>query len=84
MPFIQMFKKRMAQFGAQTAFRRALPFSEREVLLEVLPYLKKSLNLEDAEVMLADEARTKEEPGYTKSIIESSEPGNPAFEYRNV
>ncbi|ESK89942.1 leucine-trna ligase [Moniliophthora roreri MCA 2997] len=84
MPFIQMFKKRMAQFGAQTAFRRALPFSEREVLLEVLPYLKKSLNLEDAQVMLADEARTKEEPGYTKSIIESSEPGNPAFEYRNV
>ncbi|KAG7088680.1 hypothetical protein E1B28_012651 [Marasmius oreades] len=85
MPFIQLFKKRMAQFGAQTAFRRALPFSERDILSEVSLYLKKSLNLEDAEVMLTDEARAKNgEAGYTKSIIDTSEPGNPAFEYRNV
>ncbi|TFK37610.1 hypothetical protein BDQ12DRAFT_736141 [Crucibulum laeve] len=85
MPFIQAFKKRMAQFGASTAFRRTLPFSESAVLQEILPYLKKSLNLSDTEVLSVDEARQKEgEPGYTKSIIDSSEPGNPAFEYRNV
>lgn len=77
----------MQQFGAETAFRRALPFSESIVLNEMLPYLKKSLNLVDAEVIFVDEARKKAEqglPGYTKSIIESSEPGSPGFEYRNV
>jgi leucyl-tRNA synthetase len=77
----------MQQFGAETAFRRTLPFSESAVLNEMLPYLRKSLNLVDAEVMSVDEARKKVEegvPGYTKNIIETSEPGNPAFEYRNV
>ncbi|KAF8890674.1 hypothetical protein BD779DRAFT_1610758 [Infundibulicybe gibba] len=77
MPFIQAFKvlKRIAQFGAQTAFRRALPFSESAVLSEILPYLKKSLGLVDAEVLSVDEARKKEG---------NLEPGTPAFEYRNV
>ncbi|TEB18259.1 Nucleotidylyl transferase [Coprinellus micaceus] len=85
MPFIQAFKKRMAQYGAQTAFRRTLPFSEIHVLNELSTYLKKSLNLVDAEVMSVDEAHAHEgEAGYTKSIIDTSEPGAPAFEYRNV
>jgi len=75
----------MAQFGAQTAFRRTLPFSESNVLHEILPYLKRTLNLVDAEILSVEEARAKEgEPGYTKSIVDTSEPGNPAFEYRNV
>ncbi|KAF8064193.1 hypothetical protein FPV67DRAFT_1584778 [Lyophyllum atratum] len=85
MPFVQAFKKRMAQFGAQTAFRRTLPFSEREVLQEILPYLRKTLGLVDVEVLTVEEAKQKEdEPGYSKHIIETSEPGSPAFEYRNV
>jgi len=87
MPFVQAFKKRMTQFGAETAFRRTVPFSESGVLQEILPYLKKSLNLVDAEVMSVDEARSKAEEGvsgYSKAIIETSEPGNPAFEFRNV
>lgn len=77
----------MGQFGAQTAFRRTLPFSEREVLTELLPYLKKSLNLVETEVLFVDAAKQLQQggtPGYTSSIIESSEPGNPAFEYWNV
>ncbi|KDR73628.1 hypothetical protein GALMADRAFT_251386 [Galerina marginata CBS 339.88] len=85
MPFIQAFKKRMAQYGAETAFRRALPFSEGDVLRELLPYLKKTLSLTDASVLSVEEARPKEqEPGYTKSIIDTAEPGSPAFEYYNV
>jgi leucyl-tRNA synthetase len=75
----------MAQFGAQTAFRRTLPFSERDVLSEIIPYLKKSLSVVDVEVYSIDDALTREEKdGFTKSIIETSEPGNPAIEYRNV
>ncbi|TFK69763.1 leucyl-tRNA synthetase [Pluteus cervinus] len=87
MPFIQAFKKRISQFGASTAFRRTLPFSESEVLTELVPHLKKSLSLVDVDVLSVDEASEKEKEGvvgYTKSIIESSEPGNPAFEYYNV
>ncbi|THH03335.1 hypothetical protein EW145_g6336 [Phellinidium pouzarii] len=84
MPFAQLFKKRIAQFGAKTAFQRSLPFSESTVLIELLPYLKKSLNLVDAEIMMVDEALKKNEPGYTKHIIEAAEPGSPAFEFRNV
>jgi len=85
MPFVQAFKKRMAEFGAQATFRRTLPFSESAVLTELLPYLKKTLNLVDAEILSVDDAHSKEgEAGYTKSIIDSSEPGSPAFEYRNV
>ncbi|KAJ6478559.1 hypothetical protein C8R47DRAFT_1138813 [Mycena vitilis] len=84
MPFIQDFKKRMAQFGAQTAFRRTLPFSEQDVLSEIIPYLKKSLNLVDVEVYSIVDALAKQEEGFTKSIIDTSEPGNPAVEYRNV
>ena len=71
----------MAQFGAQQAFNRRLPFSEVEVLKEILPYLKKTLDLVDAEIFTADEAVAK---GFNKMIVESAEPGSPAFEYRNV
>jgi len=85
MPFIQAFKKRMSQYGAETAFRRTLPFSESFVLRELLAYLKKTLNLTEAEVLSVEDARSKEpERGYTKSIIDTSEPGSPAFEYYNV
>ena len=75
----------MAQYSAETAFRRTLPFSESHVLRELLPYLKKTLNLAEAEVLSVEEAQSKEQQqGYTKSIIDSSEPGSPAFEYYNV
>jgi leucyl-tRNA synthetase len=75
----------MSQYGAETAFRRTLPFSESLVLHELLPYLAKTLNLSEVGVMSVEEARTKEqEQGYTKSIIDTSEPGNPAFEYYNA
>ena len=77
-------QKRIAQFGAQTAFKRTLPFSEAKVLNEVVPYIKKSLNLVDAEVWMADDAKQKDEPGFTKMLIENAEPGSPGFEFRNV
>lgn len=51
------------------------------MLKEILPYLKKTLDLVDAEIFTADEAVAK---GSNKMIVESAEPGSPAFEYRNV
>ena len=80
-----MVQKRMAQYGAETAFRRTLPFSEKAVLTELLAYLRKSLDLEDAEIMSVDEARQMaSHGGYNCGIIDTSEPGSPAFEYYNV
>ncbi|TBU31232.1 leucine-tRNA ligase [Dichomitus squalens] len=84
MPFVQAFKKRMQQFGTQTAFNRTVPFSEVKILHEILPYLKRTLNLTDAEVLLVDDAKSKDLSTLTKGLVESAEPGNPAFEYYNV
>ncbi len=72
----------MAQYGAETAFRRALPFSESAVLRELLPYLKRTLNLIEATVLSVEEAR--QIGSYSSSIIDTSEPGSPAFEYYNI
>ena len=77
-------QKRMVEFGATTAFRRTLPFSETAALAEILPYLKRTLNLVDVDVLTAEAARAKEGPGYNRMIIDGAEPGSPAFEYRNV
>lgn len=33
---------------------------------------------------MADDALQKDEPGFSKGIIEQAEPGSPAFEFRNV
>ena len=77
-------QKRMTQFGAQTAFNRSVPFSEVKVLHEILPYLKRTLNLQDAEVLLVEDAKSKDLTVLTKALVESAEPGNPAFEYYNV
>ena len=60
---------------------------ETDVLREILPYLKRTLNLVDVEILSADEALehvVAGKAGYSRMIIESSEPGSPAFEFRNV
>ena len=57
------------------------------MLREVLPYLKRTLNLVDVEILSVEEALALVEAGnvgYSRMIIESSEPGSPAFEFRNV
>ena len=74
----------MSQFGTQTAFNRTVPFSEVKVLHEILPYLKRTLSLADAEVLSVAEAKAKELSTLTQALVESAEPGNPAFEYYNV
>ncbi|KZV71751.1 leucine-tRNA ligase [Peniophora sp. CONT] len=85
MPFIQLFKKRIAEVGKETAFNRTLPFSETAVLGEILPYLKRSLNLVDADIFSVEDALAKEgAAGFNKQIIDGAEPGSPTFEFRNV
>ena len=71
----------MAQFGAETAFNRTVPFVELDVLNESTSYLKRTLGLHDVEVLLVDDAKAK---GYSPVMMEGAEPGSPAFEYYNV
>ncbi|KAG1759616.1 hypothetical protein EDD22DRAFT_993770 [Suillus occidentalis] len=56
------FKKRMSEIGVDAAFLRTLLFSESEILKNLLPYLKKSLSLEDVEIFSVDEASQRESP----------------------
>ncbi|KAH9922289.1 leucine-tRNA ligase [Epithele typhae] len=84
MPFVQAFKKRMTQFGAQTAFNRSVPFSEMKVLHEILPYLQKTLGLQGAEVLRVEDVKSTDLSTLSKMLIETAEPGSPAFEYYNV
>jgi leucyl-tRNA synthetase len=68
-------------------FKRKLLFVETDVLQEVLPYLKRTLNLVDVEILSVEEALEHVvvgKAGYSRMIVESSEPGSPAFEFRNV
>ncbi|KZV82956.1 hypothetical protein EXIGLDRAFT_559291, partial [Exidia glandulosa HHB12029] len=51
MPFVQAFKKRIATIGAKSAFQRKLPFSEVDVLTELVPYIKKNMNLVEVDVI---------------------------------
>jgi len=86
MPFAQLFKKRIASMGAHAAFNRTLPFSEVDVLKDLAPYLKRTLQLEDIDVYVAENAirEGKQGPGFTKHIIELAEPSQPSFEFMNV
>ncbi|KAG8986294.1 cytosolic leucyl tRNA synthetase [Tulasnella sp. 427] len=84
MPFVMSVKKRIGEFGAAVALNRTLPFSEKEALEIILPYLKRNLGFREGEVVLADDAKGKEGPGYIPAIIETAEPGTPAFIFWNV
>jgi hypothetical protein len=61
----------MVQYRAAMSFRRTLPISESQVLIEIVRYLKRALGLVDAQIVSVEEADTLE-------------PVAPAFEYRNV
>lgn len=57
------------------------------MLIELSSYIKKTLNLDEVDILTTSEALAKVEqgvPNFTKSIVESSEPGNPGLEYYNV
>ena len=56
------------------------------MLKDLAPYLKRTLQLEDIDVYIAENAikEGKQGPGFTKHIIELAEPGSPSFEFMNV
>ncbi len=59
MNFIVTFKKRIADFGAQQAFNRLLPFNEMETLKAASGYFKKSMNFKQIEIYSIEEDKEK-------------------------
>ena len=89
MNFIVGFKKRIADFGAETAFNRLLPFNESETLKAASGYLRKSLNfravhIESAEEAISRAAELEGKDGFDAKIVELAEPGMPSFAFYNV
>ncbi|PWN34453.1 leucyl-tRNA synthetase [Meira miltonrushii] len=88
MPFAQQFKKRIEEFGADVAFNRLLPFDEIETIQAASSYLKRTINLQELNLISADEVLAKpdgpKEAGVDPRALENAEPGSPAFVFYNV
>ncbi|PLW40185.1 hypothetical protein PCASD_12297 [Puccinia coronata f. sp. avenae] len=92
MPFIMMMKGKIKANGP-SALERALTFDEMDVLQKAAGYLRRTLNYERVEIeslaagmdkaqqQLAQELKdgTHDPSGYNLAIIETSQPGSPAF-----
>lgn len=70
-------------------FDRALPFSEADALVAVLPYIKSSLKYTDCSIVTADEAKARiaaegEVDELSLERAEASEPGTPAAQFWNA
>ncbi|KAG8736230.1 cytosolic leucyl tRNA synthetase [Ceratobasidium sp. 414] len=83
MPFVQAFKKRVEQFGPETAFNRTLPFDEAEVLRELVSYMKRNVGYIDVDIVFADESAGKTGAGYSQAALDVAEPGAPGFVFWN-
>jgi len=89
MPFVQNLKKRIGQFGASVAFKRTLPFNERETLEVAMPYLKRTLGVVSGEVFTQEEGRAlvaaNAEATWKSAggAVEASEPGQPGIQMWN-
>lgn len=89
MPFVMMFKKRIAEFGPDMAFNRQLPFNEAETLKAASGYLKRTLNFRDVHIESAKDALARADElqgkqGFDKQLVEGAEPGSPSFAFYNV
>ncbi|EIW72383.1 hypothetical protein TREMEDRAFT_70706 [Tremella mesenterica DSM 1558] len=87
MPFCQNFKKKVLATG-KAAFGRSLAFSELDALSALVPYLKRSLRLEECYVVSQKEAEAVlaegEKEGWSKERCEVSEPGSPSVQFWNI
>lgn len=84
--FVSAFGKKLGQHGADTVFNRTVAFDERTTLDAALPYMRRSLGVEDIDIAWAEDALASDEakaekPGWSPRQIEQAEPGRPSFEY---
>lgn len=88
MPFVQAFKRRIDEFGKDTAFNRLLPFDERETIEAASTYLKRTIKLQELSILSAEDALAQsddaQQAGFDRRNVEMAEPGSPSFLYYNV
>lgn len=82
-------QKRIAEFGASTAFTRTLPFVELDCLAVLAPYMEKNLSLVSVEVVTVEEAtelmdkgdKKEYEEGWIRASLEEAQPGAPSVTF---
>ncbi|GJN92309.1 hypothetical protein Rhopal_005339-T1 [Rhodotorula paludigena] len=83
MPFIAQLKKQIAAVGYERAVNREVSFSEADTLAAAMPYIRRSLGMDDISVAAAADAK-EGEPGFEASIVERAEPGAPGIVLYNT
>ena len=73
----------------KAAFGRSLPFNELEAITVLVPYIKRSLKLQECFIVSQQEAEATlakegDKLGYSKEKAEASEPGAPSVLFWNV
>lgn len=84
MNFIVTFKKRIADFGAQTAFNRLLPFDEIATLRAAAGYFKKSMHFSHIHIYQIEDKDSYKDVDVDDKVLEAAEPGQPSFAFFNV
>ena len=85
MPFVQSIKKRIDEFGPELAFNRLLPFNETETIQAGAAYLQRTLKFGQLHLESAEETLSgAQDDSVDKKVVESAQPGSPAFVFFNV
>ncbi|SOV04995.1 probable CDC60 - leucine--tRNA ligase, cytosolic [Ustilago sp. UG-2017a] len=85
MNFIVTLKKRIADFGAETAFNRLLPFNEIETLKAASGYLKKTMHFKQIHVYsIEDDQQIYKDLRVEEKVLENAQPGQPSFAFFNT
>lgn len=75
-------QKQLTLVSPEVAFGRGTPFDEAEMLAKALPYLRRSLEIEDIEIVAIADV-VKEGPAYDSAIADAAEPGKPGVHFYN-
>ncbi|BGP18709.1 hypothetical protein JCM10213_009187 [Rhodosporidiobolus nylandii] len=78
MPFIAQLSKRIQTLGYDTAINRTLLFNELDVLAQAMPYIKRTLDMENISIATQEEG-VEGEPGFVADIVARAEPGAPGI-----
>lgn len=83
-PFVQILRKKLfAGEELESVVNKKLEFDEWEVLLEMIPLVKKVTGFEDVRVVRVDDPEVEELRQLSKSI-ELAVPGQPSFSIENL
>lgn len=75
-------QKKLAANGPEVAFNRTTTFDELRVLVTALPYLRRTLAIEDLEIISAGDVE-RAGPGFDEKVVDGAEPNQPGVHFYN-